>query len=313
MNARPDWDLEMRALRLTAAIQDAGSITAAARRLGFSQPALSQQLRRVEERLGVALVTRVGRSVRLTEAGAMLAARARVVRAELADAFAAVADIAEGVSGHVRIAAFPSASSSIVPALLARMRERHPGIDVSFIEEEPPEAAGMLRDGVVDVALTFSYPDPGDPHGASVRGLASRGLFTEPVYAVLPAGHPVAAGGSAPLADLANADWIAGCPRCRGHLLAVCRAAGFEPSIRRETDNVIAVLGMVRSGLGIGLLPSIALASVGVPDGVRLLPTEPASPRTVHVVTAEGAQRVPAVAAALAALDDVVTDLGLAA
>ncbi len=308
-----DWELEMRALAFALAIQETGSISGAARRLGFSQPNVSQQLRRVEAGLGVAIVTRAGRGVRLTEAGSLLAARARLVHAELADAFSSLADLAEGVTGHVRVVAFPSASSALVPAILAHMRERHPGIDVSFIEEEPPEALRMLADGAVDLAITFSYDgDSGDPHRASVRGLRDRELFTEPIYAVLPDAHPAAAAPTAALAELADEDWIAGCPRCRGHLLEVCRTAGYVPRIRRETDNVIAVLGMVRAGLGVGLLPSIAVAGIGVPAGVRLLPTEPAGPRTVHAVTGADAERVPAVAAAIAAIREVVADLGLA-
>jgi len=302
-----DWELEMQALRLALAIQETGSISAAASRLGYSQPAVSQQLRRAEAGLGVAIVTRAGRGVRLTEAGALLAARARIVHAELADAFSSLADLAEGVTGHVRVAAFPSASSALVPAILADMRERHPRIDVSFVEEEPPAALRMLADGAVDLAITFSYEgDPGDPHRASVRTLLDRELFTEPVYAVLPAGHPAATGPSAELAALAEEDWIAGCPRCRGHLLEVCRTAGFAPRIRRETDNVIAVLGMVRAGLGVGLLPALAVDGIGVPAGVALLPTTPASPRTVHAVTGRDAERVPAIAAAVAAIRRVV-------
>lgn len=305
-----DWELEMLALRLALAIQESGSISAAARRLGFSQPAVSQQLRRAEAGLGVAIVTRVGRGVRLTEAGTLLAARARVVHAELADAFSSLADLAEGITGHVRVAAFPSASSALVPAVLADMRARHPRIDVSFVEEEPPAALGMLSDGVVDLAITFSYgQDPSDPHRASVRTLRDRALFTEPVYAVLPSGHRAAGDASADLAGLADEDWIAGCPRCRGHLLEVCRNAGFAPRIRRETDNVIAVLGMVRAGLGVGLLPALAVEGIGVPAGVALLPTDPPSPRTVHAVTGPDAERVPAIAAALAAIHRAVADL----
>lgn len=308
-----DWELEMQALGLALAIQETGSISAAARRLGYSQPAVSQQLRRAEAGLGVAIVTRAGRGVRLTEAGTLLASRARIVHAELADAFSSLADLAEGITGHVRVAAFPSASSALVPAILAHMRERHPRIDVSFIEEEPPAALRMLAEGGVDLAITFSYEDdPGDPHRASIRTLRDRKLFTEPVYAVLPSGHPGATGTSAALAELANEDWIAGCPRCRGHLLEVCRTAGFAPRIRRETDNVIAVLGMVRAGLGVGLLPALAVAGIGVPSGVALLPTSPASPRTVHAVTGPDADRIPAVAAAIAAIRQVITDLALA-
>lgn len=303
---RMPWELELQALTLARAIHEEGTLTRAALSLGISQPAASQQLRRVEAALGLALVTKAGRGVRLTEAGQLLASRARIVHTELADAFERVDDLAHGVTGRVRIAAFPSASSAIVPELLAAMRARHPGIDVAFVEEEPPEAAGMLADGAVDLAITFSYADAGDPHRRSVRGLDVRDLFSEPTYVVLPADHRLAAADTVDLADLAGDDWIAGCPRCRGHLLAVCDSAGFAPHILRETDNVPAVLGMVRAGLGVAILPSISVRGIGVPDGVRLLPTDPPSPRTVHVVTAPGARRIPAVAAALAALDDVV-------
>lgn len=300
----------MQALTLAAAIQDTGSITGAAKRLGYSQPAVSQQLRKVEERLGVTLVTRVGRSVQLTEAGLVLAGRARVIGAEIASTFGEIADLASGITGHVRIAAFPSASSSLLPELLAAMRREHPGIDVQSVEEEPPEAARMLADGEVDAAITFSYEDDaGDPHRASTRGLVARTLFTEPVLTVLPAEHSAAAGDRADIAALADDEWIAGCPRCRGHLLSICVRSGFEPRVMRETDNVIAVLGMVRAGLGVGLLPAIALASVGVPDGVVLRPTAPASPRSVHVLTAHGARRVPSVSAMLGALDGAVRAL----
>lgn len=308
-----DWEHEIDGLRLALAIQEAGSISGAARRLGYSQPAVSQQLRRAEAALGVAIVTRVGRGVRLTEAGSLLAARARVVGAELADAFASLADLAGGVTGHVRVAAFPSASSALVPQILADMRARHPRIDVSFVEEEPPAALAMLADGLVDLAITFSYgEDPGDPHRASVRSLGDRALFTEPVYAVLPIAHPASTDPATDLNALADDDWIAGCPRCRGHLLEVCRTAGFAPRIRHETDNVAAVLGMVRAGLGVGLLPALAVNGIGVPADVVLRPTLPASPRTVHAVTARDAERVPSVSAALAAIRRAVDELGLA-
>jgi DNA-binding transcriptional LysR family regulator len=307
-----DWSTQLQAMRLASAILEAGSITGAARLLGYSQPAISQQLSRTERLLGLAIVTRVGRSIRLTETGALLAARWGVVETELVATFDAVHDLGAGIKGRVRIAAFPSASSSIAPALLDAMRRRYGGIDVQFVEEEPPEAAAMLAAGTVDLALVFSYPDDlTDGHAATVRNLEATTLFAEPVYVVLRDDHPLASGDRVAMSALSDSDWIAGCPRCRGHLLELCRAAGFEPRLTRETDHTIAVIGMVRAGLGVGMLPSIALASMGLPPDVRLLPTEPASPRVVHAVTAVGGRRVPAVAAAFEVLADVVVELGL--
>ncbi|OJX65895.1 MAG: hypothetical protein BGO95_05625 [Micrococcales bacterium 73-13] len=307
-------DFEMQALTLAAAIQQAGSITGAAKHLGYSQPAVSQQLRKVEDRLGVPIVTRVGRSVRLTEAGIVLADRARVVNAEIESTFSAIADIVGGITGRVRIAAFESASSSVVPAILARMRDRHPGISVSIVKDDPSGAASKLADGELDIAITYSYEgDADDPHAALMRGLAVRRLFTEPVYIVLPADHPLAGGEQVPLAALADADWIGGCMQTRGHLLSVCREAGFQPRIVRETDSAVTVLGLVRAGLGVGMLASISVAAVGLPSGVRMLPSAPGGTRTVNVVTTDGARRVAAIAATLQAIDDVAAELGLAA
>ncbi|WP_213815974.1 LysR family transcriptional regulator [Glaciihabitans sp. dw_435] len=304
-------DLDLHSLRIVRAIADTGSITAAARALGFSQPAVSQHLQRVEIRLGVPLITRVGRGVRLTEAGAVLARHAVTVTTALDAASGELAELAGLQSGSVRVAAFPTASSTLVPRLFAAMRERHPGITVGYVEAEPPEAETLLRDGAVDLAITFSYAGDGSSVGT---GLTSTTLFTERTVVVLPATHALAGASTAPvdLADLAAERWIAGCPRCRGHLLTVCATAGFEPAISLETDNAAAVLSMVASGLGVAMLPRLALATATIPAGVVIREHTPESIRSIHLLTNDGGRRVPSIAAtsaALAALDGA--DFGL--
>jgi len=292
------------ALRVVKAVADHGSLTAAAASLGYSQPALSQLLKRLEARIGVPLVERVGRRMRLTEAGEVLARHAPAVTSAL-DAAAGELDELRGLrTGRVRLAAFPSASATLVPRLLAELARTHPGIALTYVEAEPPEAVDAVRAGRADVAVTFSYPgDRDDPHGESALGLAVREIGRDELRAVLPAGHPAAVSGSVDLAELADADWIAGCPRCRGHLLEACAAAGFTPRIGFETDNFVAVQNLVAMGLGVALLPRMALDSTPAREGIVARPTLSGDARTVHLVTARGARNVPATAVVLASLE----------
>ena len=298
MTIESEQRLDLQSVRIVRAISETGSITGAARALGYSQPAISQHLQRTESRLGLALVTRVGRSVRLTEAGSLLARHALAITSAMDAAEGDLADLAGLRMGTVRLAAFPTASSTIVPRMLAVLAERNPGIRVTYLEAEPPEAVQALRDGTVDLAITFSYPgDRSDPHVDSANGLGSETLFTEDTVVVLPAGHPLAEQHVVGLAGLSDERWIAGCPRCRGHLLAVCELAGFAPAIAFETDNASAVINMVASGLGVAMLPRLALVAAAVPPGAVIRSHTPASARSIHLIANEGARRVPSLAA----------------
>ena len=309
MSIELDQRLDLQSVRIMRAIAETGTITAAARSLGYSQPAISQHLQRTEARLGLSLVTRVGRSIRLTEAGALLARHALTITSALDAAEGDLADLAGLRTGSVRLAAFPTASSTIVPRLLALMNDAHPGIRITYIEAQPPEAVAMLRDGSIDLAVTFSYPgDRSDPHRDSASGLTIETLFTEEMVVVLPAAHPLAKLEVVDVALLGEDRWIAGCPRCRGHLLAVCEVAGFTPSISFETDNASAVLNMVASGLGVAMLPRLALATATLPPGAVIRPHTSADPnsvtseRSIHMLATDGAQRVPSLAATTAVL-----------
>ncbi len=304
-----DPSLDVQSLRVVKAVADEGSITAAAEALGYSQPAVSQQLKRLEQRLGVAVVERVGRTVRLTDAGRILARHAPAVTTALDAAVGELAELRGVRSGRVRLVAFPSASPSVVPRLLADLSHRHPGLVVTFVEAEPPEAVAAVREDRADIALTFSYPgDRDDPHRLSARGLAVRTVGTDDLLAVLPAGHPAAIAGRVALGDLSGEDWIAGCPRCRGHLLEVCDRAGFEPRIAFETDNFVAVEGLVAQGIGVATLPRLAVDSFPQLPGVVTLPLPAEERRTLHVVTAHGADRVPSVRAVLTAIGRALDD-----
>ncbi len=310
-----DPRLDLQSIRIVRAIAETGSITGAARTLGYSQPAVSQHLQRTEARLGLPLVTRVGRSVRLTEAGAVLARHALAITSALDAASGDLADLAGLRAGSVRIAAFPTASSTIIPRLLAALGTAHPGIEVSYVEAQPPQAVAMLREGQVDLAVTFSYPgDRADPHRDSANGLSMSTLFTEEMVVVLPTGHPLAGEDVIDVGGLAGERWIAGCPRCRGHLLSVCDVAGFSPAIAFETDNASAVLNMVASGLGVAMLPRLALATAFLPEGAVIRRHTPTSDRSIHLLAGIGADRVPSIAATTALLHRIDgSDWGLTA
>ncbi|GAA1765613.1 LysR family transcriptional regulator [Agromyces humatus] len=296
--------LDLQTVRVVRQIAERGSLTAAAEALGYSQPAVSQQLRRFEERTGIALVERVGRGIRLTESGRVLARHANAVATALEEAAGELAEIRGLRTGRVRLVAFPSASATLVPRLIARLTASHPGLDLTYVEAEPPEAVAAVRVDRADLALTFSYPgDRDDPHRASARGLEVRPFGDEPMRLVLPVTHPAAADEVVGLEQLRDEPWIAGCPRCRGHLLELAATAGFVPRIAFETDNFVAVEGMVAQGLGVALLPDLALAASPRHRGVVVRPTAHADVRSLHLVTAKGAERVPAVGAAIAALE----------
>lgn len=307
------WDddpgFDARELRVVKAIADEGSITGAALALGYSQPAVSQQLKRLEQRLGVALVERVGRSVRLTDAGRILARHAPAVTTALDAAAGELAELRGLRAARVRLVGFPSASPTIVPRLLADLAQRHPGISLTYVEAEPPEAVEAVREDRTDIALTFSYPgDRDDPHGSSARGLAVQTVGADELLAVLPAEHPAATAEIIDVATLADDDWIAGCPRCRGHLLELCGRAGFAPRIAFETDNFVAVEGLVAQGIGVATLPRMAVESFPQLPGVAVVPLPAGEQRRIHTVTARGADRVPAVRATLNALARLIAE-----
>ncbi|WP_219108002.1 LysR family transcriptional regulator [Austwickia sp. TVS 96-490-7B] len=294
-------------LRVMKAIADEGSFTAAASSLGYSQPAISQMVRRLEQRTGTALVERVGRCVRLTEAGHVLARHAVSVLAAIDAAEEEVAAIAGLRTGRVRLMAFPSGSATLVPQALALVRRRYPDVSVRFAEAEPPESLAALRAGDCDIAVAFTYEGTDLGRGETDLDLfESQRLLDDEVHLVVPADHRLAGQDSADIADLADELWIAGCPRCRGHLVQVCQDAGFAPRVTFETEDYVAVLGFVAAGLGVALIPDLILSSASNP-GVTVLPIKPASRRTVWAVTTADLRRVPAVEATMTALTESAT------
>ncbi|MFJ4901827.1 LysR family transcriptional regulator [Streptomyces sp. NPDC088727] len=286
--------IEARHLRVLRAVSATGSFSAAARELGCTQPAVSQQMKALESSAGTTLLIRTGREMRLTQAGQALVRHASGILAGLTAAEEEVAAIAGLRAGRVRLVSFPSGSSSLVPGALAALRAEHPGTRVSLVEAEPPHSVEMLRDGDCDIALAFRY----GTQGAEWDDLVVRPLLTDRLIGLLPEGHQLAGRAVVGIADLAAEPWIAGCPRCRRQLVEVCEESGFTPRIDFATDDYPAVIGLVGAGLGVAVLPALAIESVR-PRGAVTVTVEPAIEREIVALTLPDLAQVPAVAATL--------------
>jgi DNA-binding transcriptional LysR family regulator len=307
--------LDVTRLRVLVAVARHGSVTAAARALNYAQPSVSHHLSRLEAETGTKLIQRAGRGIRLTDAGRLLAERAAEVIGRLDAAENELAAYTGLRAGRLRLAAFPSALGTIVPAAAAMLREHQPGVDLRLTEAEPPEALRMLRAGYVDVALVFRYsPDGPGADGAPVpgvpgvpgyeaapaapgsggatpvgddgggidltEGLRERLLLDEQVHLVTSV-H-ASADPPADLAGYARHRWIAGCDRCRANLLRQCAMAGFTPKIAFTTDDYVAVQALVAADLGISTLPALCLRAARHP-GIRTVPL-PGAHRYVFAV-----------------------------
>lgn len=286
-------DLDARRVLLFRDVVRAGSISAAARSLGWTQPAVSQHLARLERAVGGPLLLRGPSGVRVTEAGAVLLGRADAVAAELYAAGEELASLAQLRGGRVRLVAFPSAAATLAPAAISALGELHPDVEVGLEEAEPPEALEAVRSGDADLALVFGH----DGGPAGLRALTWRELYDEPVRLVV--GPDLAWQPADGLAGLAHVDWIGGCVRCRSHLLARCRDAGFEPVLRHASDDYVVVQNLVARGLGVTLLPAAALTAYRHP-GVRVVDLPGLGRRHVGLAHRPGADAVPATAALVA-------------
>ncbi len=298
MSETPPFDLHR--LRVLRAVARERSFSAAARALDYTQPAIGHHIRRLEAELGTPLVIRRGRTIDLTPAGTALVARADALLAGASAAWEEVAAVAGLRAGRVRLATFPSAGATFVPPALALLRDAHPGLEVTLVEDEPPELGRLVLRGEADVAVSFQYA--GGAGGSDPEaGLQRTDLCRDEKLAVVWAGHPLADAEEIDLAGLRDDRFIGGCPRCRGHLVALCRQAGFEPDIPLSTDDWVAVQAMVAARLGVTLLPALVLGAVHHPD-VVVRPVRGRPTRTITALTLPGAADVPSVRALLEAL-----------
>ncbi|MEU8306349.1 LysR family transcriptional regulator [Actinomadura sp. NPDC048955] len=286
--------LDLHRGRILREVARLGSMTAAARSLAYTQPAVSHHIARLEAEVGTPLVVRHGRGVRLTEAGRVLVEHVEDVLARMGDAEERIAAIAGLRAGRVRAAVFPTAAGGLMPGALARLRARAPGVSVTLVDAEPPEALALLRAGEADVAVVFRHVSMPPETDARFREVV---LCEDPLRLLVPAAHPLASARRPRLEDLAGETWASGCARCRDHLRWACARAGFVPDIAFATEDHVAIQRLVARGLAVTTLPGLALGLHSEP-GVALPDVPGVGSRRVSAVVAAG-PRPPAVAALL--------------
>ncbi len=290
-------------LNVLREVVERGSFSGAADALSYSQSAVSQAIATLEGELGAPLIERDRRGVRPTAAGAALVGHAEGILARMDDAEAEVAAIAGGRGGRLRIASFPTAGATLVPQAVTRFRASHPGVEVSLAEGESEEIAPRLRAGDFDIVLLFEFPGVGERLGAGMRRFE---LLDDPLHLALPQEHRLAGRKQLRLEDLSEESWVqtSAASPCARHVVRSCHAAGFEPRVSFESDDYQTVQGLVAAGVGVALIPQLALSTVRADIAIRAL--HPQSPvRKVFAATPRAAAVTPAVATMLDVLREI--------
>lgn len=274
--------VDLRRLAAVRAVVETGSVAAAAAKLGYTPSAISQSIAALQREKGVTLFERVGRGVRPTQAAVILAETAARVDAQIAAADDELAAVRTGRAGRVRLTAFATAGTALVPCALASFRSRLPAVDVQYAMAEAPEALQSLREAETDVAVVaMSDDDRGED------AFRWQHLLDDAYLVVLPAAHSAAAARRVSLAKLADDQWVttasARC-NCEDTVLAACAVAGFVPNFAIEADEFATSIGFVAAGLGVAMVPRLALSAV--PAGVVVRPPREVRPtRAVYAVT----------------------------
>jgi DNA-binding transcriptional LysR family regulator len=277
---------DARLLSVFREVATRGSFSEAALALSFTQPAVSQQIARLERELGTRLLARNARGVSLTPAGEVLLRHAETVLEQFRRAEAEVHAVAGVERPRLRIGAFPTAAGSIMPPALAALRAAHPAAEVTMRVVELPDSVDALRTGELDMTLIIdSELTPFDVPA----GVQAVQVLEDPMLVALPYSHPLAGRGAIALADLRDEEWmlagVAGTCPDSNVVLRSCRDAGFAPNIAFTSEDYGAIQGMVASGMGVALIPSLALVNAREDIAIRSL--RDANPtRRIHAAVA---------------------------
>ncbi len=300
--------LDVKRLSILREVAQAGSFSAAADQLYLSQSAVSQQIATLEREVGMKLFDRTREGPKLTDAGRVLFSHAEAAIARLDEAERELTAIAGLEGGELRLASFPSASATLLTEAVSVFHRRHPKVRLSVADAEPEESLPRLRSGELDLALSFDY--------ASVPGVEERDLdrtlvLTESMHIALPTDHELAERSVVPLIELADHEWLCGSrpSSCGEVVFRACRDAGFEPRIGFESDDYHVMQGFISAGLGVTLLPDLALPTLRSDLVVR--PTDPPAPeRRVWASTRAAGARSPATDEMVAILVEVGESFG---
>ncbi|HWF33955.1 MAG TPA: LysR substrate-binding domain-containing protein [Solirubrobacteraceae bacterium] len=283
--------MELRQLKYLLALAEERHFTRAAAREHIAQPALSQQIRRLEDEVGLPLVERTTRRVALTEAGELLVARARRILAEVDAAHTELQGLRGVQSGHVTVGAMHTMGPVDVSLVLALFHERHPGVELTVREQSSEELAEMLRVDELDLAF-LSVTERIESHGLGLQQLVS-----EEIVAVLPRDHPLAERRRIRMAELSDERFISyrDGSRLREVLMSAGRDAGFEPHVTLESNESQRIRRLVARRLGVAILPRSDAEDPGAEIAAVTL-TSPGLTRDITLAWREGRRHAPAAA-----------------
>jgi DNA-binding transcriptional LysR family regulator len=260
-------------LRVLRAVALEGSFTRAATTLSMSQPAVSQHIAALERELGANLVDRTSLGVRLTAEGDVALRHALRILKTVDEARREIEHLRSGSHEPVRIAAFPTACTHLLPRATAELQRRHPNAPFVFTEADADRALDLLHEGRVDLAIVYDYA----AHPIELRHLVVQHVLDDPLRLVLPSHHPAALSAVVDLDRLAGEPWISGTAyACAESLRAVCGVAGFTPRVALDSNRYPTTLALVAAGHGIALVPESALGHP--PHGVVTKPLRPTPP-----------------------------------
>ncbi|MFI5003899.1 MAG: LysR family transcriptional regulator [Solirubrobacterales bacterium] len=294
--------LNVSRLRVLREVAQRGSFSAAADALSYTQSAVSQQIAALEAETGMTLLERGPRGVRLTGAGRTLVEHAEGILARLEAAEEELAALAGLRGGQLRMASFPTAGATLMPVAIAAFRASYPEVELTLGEGEPEEIAPRLRAGEFDLALLFEF-------GEAEENLKRVELLEDPMYLALPRGHPLAGKRALRLEDLHGQAWVqtSSSSPCARHVVRSCHAAGFEPNVAFESDDYQTVQGLVAAGVGVALIPELALSVIREDIVVRALSPHPPVRRVIAALpgrTGANTRLTPAASAMLRILEE---------
>ena len=285
-------------LQLLREVARRGTIKAAAGAMSITPSAVSQQLKILEQEAGAQLLEPHGRLVRLTDAGQMLVRHADTITAAIAAAEADLAASRDVITGTLRVAAFPTAARAMMPQVLASLGGRHPALRLMLRDLETHESLLALKMDEIDIAVVDEYDEASRILEAGVETVR---ILRDPLYVAFAPDRRVPDGGVA-LADLRDEAWIMDTEGSTIYevVLRACRQAGFDPHVRSHCKDYSVILALVTAGLGVAVLPGLALHERAI--RARVTPLRPPLERSVLAAFRPERRAHPAVAAALAEL-----------
>jgi DNA-binding transcriptional LysR family regulator len=299
--------IDVRRLRVLSEVAASGSFSAAAEALQLTQSAVSQHVAALEREIGLPLVERGTRPVGLTDAGHALSRHAAGIFSRLDVAEQELGEIAERRRGRLRLGSVPTALATFVPAAFRRFRRRHGDVTLTVVDDPLQRLIPRLEAGELDLGIIYEHPAL--PEIAALD-LHRAPLLDDPYQVVLPPLHRLTRKrGPLALADLAEEPWIGGSPTSAWFriLLHHCREAGFTPLSGYATDDNVAVQALVAAGLGIAVIPGLALAQPR--PGVEVRALDGGAPvRRIEAVRPRDGYASPAVGTMLACLSDAAAD-----